>query len=136
LKILLIFIFSCWVFFFHFGFFNSCFGVCNFNYSFYFCFVCVGKGKLILCVLNNCSNKCQCHMWVGLLVKWWTMNQIGINVHIGKNCFFQVAHFIKHSKMGCAVHPPHVMIKLKSDENIVYLIWASKVCYAMGLGDV
>jgi hypothetical protein len=31
---------------------------------------------------------------------------------------------------------PHVMIKLKSDENFVSLIWPSKVSYAMGLGDV
>jgi hypothetical protein len=98
--------------------------------------VCVGKGKSKLCVLNNCLNKDECHMWVGLLVKWWTMNKTGINVHVGKSCLFQVVHCIKHSNMGCAVHPPHVMTKLKSDENLVGLIWANKVFYAMGLGDV
>jgi hypothetical protein len=102
----------------------------------FFCFVCVGKGKPILCVLSNCSNKDQCHMWVGLLVKWWTTNKIGINVQVGKSCLFQVAHFIKYSNMGCAVHPPHVMTKLKKDENLASLIWASKVFYAMSLRDV
>ncbi len=64
------------------------------------------------------------------------MNKIGINVHVGKSCLFQVAQFIKHSNMGCVVHPPHVMTKLKSDENLAGLIWASKVSYVMGLGDV
>jgi len=37
--------------------------------------------------------------------------------------------------MGCGVSR-HVMTKLKRDENLVGLIWASKVCYAMGLRDV
>jgi hypothetical protein len=100
--------------------------------------VCVGgeKGKPILCVLGNCLNKDPCCMWVGLLVKWWTMNKTNIDADISKNCFFQVVHFIKHSNMGCVVHTPHVMTKLKSDENLASLIWASKVFYAMGLGDV
>ncbi len=93
--------------------------------------VCVGKGKLILCVLNNCLNKDPCHMWMGLLVKWWIMNKTNINAHIGKSHFFQVAHSIKHSNMGCVVHLPHVLTKLKSDDNLVGLIWASKVSYAM-----
>jgi hypothetical protein len=31
---------------------------------------------------------------------------------------------------------PHVMTKLKRDENLVDLIWASKVYYAKGLRDV
>ncbi len=84
-------------------------------------------------MLSNCSNKYQCHMWVGLLVKWWTTNKIGINVQVGKNCFFQVAHFIKHSNMGCVVHLPYVMTKLKSDKNLAGLIWVNKVSYAMGL---
>ncbi len=33
-------------------------------------------------------------------------------------------------------YPPHVMTKLMRDENFTGLIWASKVCYAMGLRDV
>jgi len=82
-----------------------------FNYSFCFCFACLWeKGKPILCVLGN--------------------------AHIDKNCFFQVAHSIKHSNMGCGVHPPHVMTKLKKNENLVGLIWVSKVSYAMGFKDV
>jgi hypothetical protein len=31
--------------------------------------VCVGKGKALLCVLGNCSNKDHCHMRMGSLVK-------------------------------------------------------------------
>jgi len=38
--------------------------------------------------------------------------------------------------MGCGVHPTHVMTKLKKDDNLGGLIWASKVSYAMGLKDV
>jgi hypothetical protein len=38
--------------------------------------------------------------------------------------------------MKCGVHPPHVMIKLKRDENFASLIWISKVSYVMGLDDV
>jgi hypothetical protein len=38
--------------------------------------------------------------------------------------------------MRCGVHPPHVMTKLKRDENLVNLIGVSKVSYAMGLGYV
>jgi hypothetical protein len=34
--------------------------------------------------------------------------------------------------MGCGVHFPHIMTKLKKDENFANLIWASKVSYAMG----
>jgi len=98
--------------------------------------VCMGKCKPILCVLGNCSNKYPCHMWVGLLMKWWTMNKTNIDVHIGKSYFFQVAHFIKHSNMRCGVHFPHVMTKLKRDENLANLIWINKVFYAMGLKDV
>jgi hypothetical protein len=58
------------------------------------------------------------------------------NAHIGKNCFFQVCHSIKHSNMGCGVHPTYVMTKLRKDDNLGGLIWASKVSYAMGLKDV
>jgi hypothetical protein len=75
-------------------------------------------------------------MWVRSLVKWKTTNKTNTNAHIGKNCFFQVVHSIKHSNIGCGVYPPHVMTKLKKDENLVGLIWASKVSYAMGLKDV
>jgi hypothetical protein len=63
------------------------------------------------------------------------MNKIDINAHIGKSCFFQVVHFIKHSNMGCG-YLPHVMTKLKRDENLVGLIWANKVSYAKGLREV
>jgi hypothetical protein len=95
-----------------------------------FC-VCVVKGKPFFFVLGNCLNKDPCHMWMGSLLKWWTTNKIDTNVHIDKSHFFQ-----KHSNMGCGVHPPHVMTKLKRDENLVCLISASKVSYAKGLKDV
>jgi hypothetical protein len=32
-------------------------------------------------------------------------------------------------------YPPHVMTKLKRDENLVGLIWVNKVSYAKGLKD-
>jgi hypothetical protein len=64
------------------------------------------------------------------------MNKINTNAHIGKSYFFQVAHSIKHSNMGCGVHLPHVMTKLKRDENLAGLICVSKVSYAKGLRDV
>jgi hypothetical protein len=35
-----------------------------------------------------------------------------------------------------AGYPPHVMTKLKGDENLAGLIWASKFFYAKGLRDV
>jgi len=42
--------------------------------------------------------------------------------------------------MGCCIHPPHphphVMTKLKKDENLVGVIRASKVSYAKGLKNV
>ncbi len=104
-------------------------------FLFLFC-VCVWeKGKPISCVLGNCSNKDPCHMQVGLLVKWWTTNKSDIDAHIGKSHFLQVALSMKHSNMGCGVHLPHVMTKLKKDENLVSLIWVNKVSYAMGLED-
>ncbi len=63
------------------------------------------------------------------------MNKIDIDVHIGKSCFFQITHCIRHFNMG-VWYPLHVMTKLKRDENLVGLIWASKVSYAKGLIDV
>jgi hypothetical protein len=33
----------------------------------------------------------------------------------------------------CGVHPLHVMLRLKKDENFARLIWASKVFYARAL---
>jgi hypothetical protein len=33
-------------------------------------------------------------------------------------------------------YPPHIMTKLKRDENFVNLIWAHKVSYAKGLKNV
>jgi hypothetical protein len=33
-------------------------------------------------------------------------------------------------------YPPHVMTKLKKDENLASLIWVSKVSYAKGLRNV
>jgi hypothetical protein len=33
-------------------------------------------------------------------------------------------------------YAPHVMTKIKRDENLVNLIWASKVSYAKGLKNV
>jgi hypothetical protein len=38
--------------------------------------------------------------------------------------------------MGCGVHPPHVMRKLKKDEDLAGLIRISKVFYAKGFKDV
>ncbi len=64
------------------------------------------------------------------------MNKIDTNAHICKSGFFQVPHSIKHSNMGCGVHPPYVMTKLKRDENLAGLIWTNKVSYAKGLKDV
>jgi hypothetical protein len=57
------------------------------------------------------------------------MNKTNVYAHIGKSRFFQVVHSIRHSNMGVG-YPPHVMTKLKRDENFVNLIWASKVNYA------
>jgi hypothetical protein len=50
------------------------------------------------------------------------MNKTNIDAHIGKSRFCQVVHFIKHSNMGCGVHFPHVMTKVKRDENLANLI--------------
>ncbi len=44
------------------------------------------------------------------------------------------AHSINHSNMGCGVHFPHIMTKLKKDENFASLIWASKVSYIVKIG--
>ncbi len=87
-----------------FGFLNTVFGVLNFNYSFLFLF-CVlwEKG---LCVLSNCLNKDPHHMRMASLLKWWTMNKINTNAHIGKSHYFQVVHSILHSNMGCEVSSP------------------------------
>ncbi len=101
-------------------------------FLFLFC-VWMGKGKPLLHVLGNCSNKDPCHMWVGSLVKWWTTNKTNIKCQINKTRFFQVAHSIKHLVW---VHPPHVMPKLKRDANFVNLIWVSKVFYAKGFTNV
>jgi len=56
-----------------------------------------------------------------------------MDAQIGKNSSLQIAHYIKHSNMGCGAHSLHVMTKLKKDENLAGLIWASKVSYVMGL---
>jgi len=64
------------------------------------------------------------------------MNKINTNAYIGKSRFFQCADSIRHSSMGCVGYPPHVMTKLKKDENLASLIWANKVFYAKGLKDV
>jgi hypothetical protein len=63
------------------------------------------------------------------------MNKIDIDAHIGKSCFFQVVHFIKHSKWGVGYFP-HVMTKLKRDENFASLNLASKVSCTKGLQNV
>jgi len=56
---------------------------------------------------GNCSTW-MCHMWVGSLVEWCTMNKTNIETHIGKNCLFQVVHSIGHFGMGCAVYLPQM----------------------------
>jgi hypothetical protein len=50
------------------------------------------------------------------------MNKTNIDAQIVKSHFFQVVHSIGHSNMGCGVHPPHVMTKLKRDEDFVDII--------------
>jgi hypothetical protein len=37
--------------------------------------------------------------------------------------------------MGCGVHAPNVMTKLKKDNDLAYLIQASKVSYPKGCKD-
>ncbi len=111
-----------------FFFFNTVFGVCNFNHSFCFWFVCVlKKVNPIFCVLGNCSNKDPCHMWIGLFwndklqTKWTPMPTL---VRIA---FSKLLHLLSIPTWGgCGVHSPHVMTKLKKDENLASLIWASK----------
>jgi hypothetical protein len=112
---------------------KTVFGVFNFNYSFYFCLVCVETGKAFSCVLGNYSNKNPCHKRMGSLVKWWTTNKTDTNAHIGKNCFSKLLTLLG---IWCVVHPPHVMTKLKKKINLVILIWINKVSYAKGLKDV
>jgi len=68
---------------------------------------------------------------MGSLVKWWTMNKIDNDSHIGKSQPFQVAHFIKHLMWGPS-SPCNAQIKW----DFVSLIWISKVFYAKGLRDV
>jgi hypothetical protein len=114
LKILFICIFSYWFFFSpFFWFFQYCFGVLNFNCSFCFCFVCVWEkvNPSFMCwaiawTKTHATWKDLCHMWVGSFVEWWIMNKIDTNAHIGKSRFFQVAHSIRHSNMGCGVSSP------------------------------
>jgi hypothetical protein len=45
-----------------------------------------------------------------------------MDAQIGKNSSLQIAHYIKHSNMGCGAHSLHVMTKLKKDENLAGLI--------------
>jgi hypothetical protein len=74
-------------------------------------------------------------MWMGSLLKWWTTNKIDTDAYIGKSRYFQVAHSIMHSNMGCGVSSP-CNDHIKLDENLVNLIWANKVSYAKGFRDV
>ncbi len=69
-------------------------------------------------MLGNYSNKDPCHLQVGSLVKWWIIIKTNIDAHIGKNGFFQVAHSIRHSNMGCGVYFPCVMTKIKQDFHL------------------
>jgi hypothetical protein len=117
-----------------FGFFNIVFGVFNFNYFFCFWFVCLGKGKRLLCVVGNCSNKNPCHMWVGSLAKW-TKNETDIDATLVRVTSSKVLSLLGIPTWGVG-YPPHVMTKLKRDENSANLIWASKVSYAKGLRNV
>jgi hypothetical protein len=94
-----------------------------------FC-MCVGKGKPLICVLGNCSNKdhatCEWdHLWNdGLQIKLTLIFTLVIITS------FKL--FILLS-IRCVVHLSHVMPKLKRDDNFIGLIWISKVCYAMAL---
>ncbi len=118
---------------FSFGFLNIVFGVFNFNCSFCFCFVCEWEkvNPSFMCwaiVQTKTHATCEWdHLWNnGLQIKPTSIPKL---VRI----FFQVAHSIKHSVW---VHPPHVMHKLKRDENLVDLIWTSKVFCAKDFTDV
>jgi hypothetical protein len=59
------------------------------------------------------------------------MSKTNTDAYIGNSHFFQVVHSIRHFNIGYGV-----MTKLNRDENLVGLIWVSKVSYANGLKDV
>ncbi len=75
-------------------------------------------------------------MQVGSLVERWTMHKIDTNAHIGKSCFLSKLLTLLSIPTWGVWYLPHVMTKLKRDETLVGLIWASKVSYAKVLRDV
>jgi len=52
-----------------------------------------------------------------------------------KSFFFKLLTLLGIQTWGVG-YPPHVMTKLKRDENLADLIWASKASYVKGLRDV
>jgi len=74
-------------------------------------------------------------MQMRLITKWCTTNKTSIEAYIGKIGFFYVDCSFKHSHMGCGVHAPNGMTKLKKDNDLAYLIQTSKVFYPNGFKD-
>jgi hypothetical protein len=90
----------------------------------------VKKGKTLLCVFNNCSNKdhptCEWdHLWND--GQWIKLTPIPTLVRVASSKLLILLN------IRCQVHPPHVMPRLKRDENFASLIWVSKVFYARAL---
>jgi hypothetical protein len=64
------------------------------------------------------------------------MSKTNTNAHIGKSCFFSKLLTLFNIPTWGVGYLPHVMTKLKRDENLVAFIWASEVSYAKVLRDV
>ncbi len=136
LKILLIFVISClFSSFSSFGFLYTVFGVLNFNCSFCFCFMCWGAGRAgkvnpsFLCwAIAQTKTMPTCewdHLWNDGLRKKPTPIPTLVRANSSKLLILL--------NIWCGAHLPHVMPKLKRDENFARLIWAIKVYYARAL---
>jgi hypothetical protein len=94
-----------------------------------FC-VCVGKGKPLLSVSSNCSNKDHA------TCKWDDLWNDGLQIKL--TLIFTLARVISSKllillNIRCGVHSLDVMPKFKRDENFGDLIWTNKVFYATAL---
>jgi len=94
-----------------------------------FC-VCVGKGKPLLSVSSNCSNKDHA------TCKWDDLWNDGLQIKL--TLIFTLARVISSKllivlNIRCGVHSLDVMPKFKRDENFGDLIWTNKVFYARAL---
>jgi len=74
-------------------------------------------------------------MQIRSITKWCTINKTNIEAYIGKIGFFYVDCSFGHLHMGCGVYAPNVMMKLKKDNDLAYLIQACKVSYPKGFKD-